>query len=259
MVTKKTKVCCAVAFAGTCLALVVMERRRPFHKGQKVLRPGAFTDLVAYSLLQGGIMALTLGRLLEGLKNGRAFPKVAGFKKLPLAVQVAVFFVVHDFHLYWLHRWQHHNRVMWRTHEVHHGNREIDWLAGSRATPMELVLTEVLKYLPMMVLDASDEAIAIKGTLDAMWGMFIHTNADIRLGPLGAVFYGPEHHRWHHALDVKARGSNFGTKLILWDILFGTKYATKELGPKRLGLPRLPPKSWLAQQASAFRRFSNGP
>ena len=57
-------------------------------------------------------------------------------------VQVLFFLVTHDFYIYWFHRWQHHNPVLWRTHEAHHSGKHVDWLDSfsQPATPTPVLL-----------------------------------------------------------------------------------------------------------------------
>lgn len=61
-------------------------------------------------------------------------------------------------------------------------------------------------------------------TTEAAWGLWIHSNVDVRTGRLRWILNGPEAHRWHHATDPDARDRNFGTKLAFWDRLFGTAF-----------------------------------
>ena len=42
----------------------------------------------------------------------------------------------------------------------------------------------------------------IKLGLDGLWGMYIHSNLDVRPSWLSCVLNGPERHRWHHATEV---------------------------------------------------------
>jgi sterol desaturase/sphingolipid hydroxylase (fatty acid hydroxylase superfamily) len=83
--------------------------------------------------------------------------------------------------------------------------------------------------------------------------MWIHSNVDVHTGWLQRIINGPELHRWHHAIDYAPPGKNFGTKLAIWDHVFGT--ADRRPGkPAGYGLADPFPSGFLAQQAHAFRR-----
>jgi hypothetical protein len=81
-----------------------------------------------------------------------------------------------------------------------------------------------LEFAPLVLLGATPTVIVVKGAVSAIWGMFIHSNIDVRLGRAQYVVNGPEMHRWHHATDAEAHGKNFSTKFAFWDWLFGTAY-----------------------------------
>ncbi len=78
--------------------------------------------------------------------------------------------------------------------------------------------------MPIVLLGAAPEVALMKATLDAVWGMYIHSNVNVRAGAWQRVLNGPEMHRWHHAAELPLPGKNFGTKLASWDWLFGTAY-----------------------------------
>jgi sterol desaturase/sphingolipid hydroxylase (fatty acid hydroxylase superfamily) len=111
-----------------------------------------------------------------------------------------------------------------------------------------------------VLLGAAPQVAVLKGAVSAIWGMFIHSNVDVRLGALQYVINGPEMHRWHHAIDRAAYGKNFSTKLAVWDWIFGTAYFPDPARSKASGYgldyaeyPEHFPVDYLVQQAYAFR------
>ena len=100
-------------------------------------------------------------------------------------------------------------------------------------------------------------AAVFKGVIDAVWGMYIHSNIAVRSGKLQHVLNGPEMHRWHHAVELPEGGRNFATKLAIWDWLFNTAYLPAHK-PRRYGLQGNEPfpANYFAQHAYAFRRFT---
>jgi sterol desaturase/sphingolipid hydroxylase (fatty acid hydroxylase superfamily) len=79
---------------------------------------------------------------------------------------------------------------------------------------------------------------------------------NVHSGRLQLVINGPEMHRWHRARDLAAPGKNYGTKLAIWDHLFGTAYRPAHK-PARYGLeePRYPKSgasAYFAQQVYSF-------
>jgi sterol desaturase/sphingolipid hydroxylase (fatty acid hydroxylase superfamily) len=161
--------------------------------------------------------------------------------------------VSHDFYIYWFHRAQHRYPLLWRLHEAHHSAREVDWLAGSRSHALEIVINQTIEVAAMVLLGASSDVMLCKGAISVVWGMWIHSNIDVRTGWLQYVINGPEVHRWHHAIDFAPPGKNYATKLAVWDHLFGT-IDRRPGKPSGYGLADPFPDGFLAQQAHAFRR-----
>ena len=82
------------------------------------------------------------------------------------------------------------------------------------------------------------------------WGVpFAH----VHLGPLNYIVSGPELHRWHHSELASESDTNFGNNLIIWDVLFGTRFLPKDREVGSLGLlNRKYPMGFLAQMKTPF-------
>jgi sterol desaturase/sphingolipid hydroxylase (fatty acid hydroxylase superfamily) len=249
----------AVVLAGT--GFVLVERFVPYNRDQRVVRTGFWTDLVLYTVVQSYVMGIIIGRLLLFLDRRAGFSRLGLAAHWSIAAQVAFFVVTHDLYIYTFHRLQHRVPLLWRLHEAHHSVPQVDWLSGSRSHAIEILINQTIEFAPIVFLGATPAVAALKGTISAIWGMFIHSNLDVRLGPLQYVFNGPELHRWHHADDPAVYNKNFATKLALWDWLFGTAYFPdpKEKKAGVYGLPYIVypeyfPLAYFVQLALAFRR-----
>jgi sterol desaturase/sphingolipid hydroxylase (fatty acid hydroxylase superfamily) len=239
------------------LVIAALERAFPYER-QPALRDGFWTDLLGYGLLQSYLLALLIGLLIRAIDAGSGLSRLGLVSAWPVGVQVGFFMVTHDLYIYAFHRWQHQNPLLWRLHEAHHSNTAIDWLAAARSHSLEILLNQTIEFAPMVLLGAAPEVPLIKGALSAVWGLWIHSNVDVRTGRLQWVLNGPEAHRWHHAVDGDARDRNFATKFAFWDRLFGTAWLPAEARrPKGYGLTDVPafPRGYLHQHVFAFRRF----
>jgi sterol desaturase/sphingolipid hydroxylase (fatty acid hydroxylase superfamily) len=244
---------CTSILVASVPALCLAERFFPYRPEQRFFRRGLWTDFAIYSLLQGYLLGLFVAYLLRFLEPLAQLTVPVRLTNWPIWAQVSLFVVWHDLWLYWFHRWQHSSPLLWRTHEPHHTNTEVDWVAGSRASPLEILITEAFKYAPIALLGAPPEVALIRGTFDAVWGMYIHSNIAVRSGLLRYVINGPELHRWHHALDIEAQNKNLGTKFALWDWLFGTAYCPVDRRPAGYGLSEGEPQGYLSQQLFSLR------
>ncbi|MFT3766729.1 MAG: sterol desaturase family protein [Minicystis sp.] len=209
---------------------IQLERAFPYDKGQKVFRKGWFNDFFLYTLFQSYLLGLVIFGFIGWLDKTAAgrFRLLDGW---PLWAQILFFLVTHDFYIYWMHRAMHRFPVLWRLHEAHHSVENIDWLAGSRSHALEIILNQTIEFAPIILLGAPPEMVQIKGTIDAVWGMYIHSNINVRSGVLQYVINGPEMHRWHHSIEYTGYGFNYGTKFAFWDWLFGTAYLPAKKPP----------------------------
>ncbi|NOT09251.1 MAG: sterol desaturase family protein [Gemmatimonadales bacterium] len=254
----------AVALAA--LFFIFAERRRPYNPGQRLFRPGFWNDLVLYGLVQSFVLGLVIGRIIGALDAGTDWSRLHLVSDWPILWQLVFFFVVHDLYIYFFHRLQHRSRFLWRFHEAHHSVENVDWLSGVRSHSLEILVNQTVEFAPIVLLGAAPEVAVLKGMVSAVWGMFIHSNLDVRLGVLQYVVNGPEMHRWHHANDPAAYNRNFATKLALWDWLFGTAYfpPRDERNAAKYGLAGTPfpeafPSGYFVQQALAFRPAADPP
>lgn len=210
------------------LLFIVLERRFPYDKNQPFFREGFFSDLIFYALLQSYVLSLLIGALIYWLDEQTGLSRLKLVGDWPLWAQVLFFLITHDLYIYWFHRLQHHNKILWRLHEAHHSAKQVDWIAGMRSHSLEIFINQTIEFAPIILLGASPEVLLIKGAIDGIWGMWIHSNIDVRSGALQFIINGPEMHRWHHAQEIKEGGLNYATKLAIWDWLFGTAYLPKE-------------------------------
>jgi sterol desaturase/sphingolipid hydroxylase (fatty acid hydroxylase superfamily) len=248
----------AIVLAG--VAFTVLERWFPYNTGQRVLRTGFWNDIVLYCLVQSYVLGVLIGRLVTFIDGHTGWSRLGLVSGWPIAGQLGFFLVTHDLYIYTAHRLQHRWTFLWRFHEAHHSVPEVDWLSGVRSHAIEILINQTVEFAPILFLGAAPEVAVLKGAISAIWGMFIHSNLDVRLGPLQYVINGPEMHRWHHANDPVVYSKNFSTKLAIWDWIFGTAYfpdrERKKAGDFGLGF-RVPdsfPAGYFQQQALAFRR-----
>lgn len=144
---------------------------------------------------------------------------------LPFIIKVGVTFLILDLAIYCQHRIFHSLPWLWRLHRVHHADREFDVTTGVRFHPIEIVLSMAIKFLVIVALGASPEAVLVFETMLNATAMFSHAN--ISLGTrfekfLRLIVVTPEMHRVHHSIYPEETNSNFGFNLPWWDWLLKT-------------------------------------
>ncbi len=251
------RIICTAATVLGALIIILLERAFPYNKQQRFLREGFFNDFFWYTLVQGFVLGIAISYVIEFMDAHTGLSRIETIRNLPLWSQLLFFLVMHDFYIYWFHRLQHNSKILWRTHEAHHSVRDVDWLAGSRSHAIEILINQSVEFVPMVLL-ASPEIAVIKGMVDTLWGMYIHSNIDVRSGRLQRLLNGPEMHRWHHADQPEAYNKNYATKLAIWDWLFGTVYLPKDKKSEKYGLTGVSfPHNYFRQQLFAFRSLDD--
>ncbi len=240
--------------AGISLLYILLERIFPY-KEQKLFRKGFWNDLIFYSLIQSVVLGIGISFLIEFIDNTSGISRFKIISHWPVYLQVIFFVVTHDLYIYLMHRWQHRNKYLWRTHEAHHTPEDINWLAGARSHPVEILINQFIEFAPIVLLGAPPEVAVYKATISAIWGLHIHCNIRFNTGWLQYIINGSEMHRWHHA--PKTVNTNFATKLAFWDWLFKTGINPKDKKIDTYGtkLPGWPEKNYFKQVAFSFRPF----
>lgn len=154
----------------------------------------------------------------------------------PIFAQAILMVLSADFLRYWLHVCSHRWSWLWRLHAVHHSPHKIYWLNVGRFHSVEKALQFLIDSLPFIVLGVSDQVIALYFVFYSINGFSQHCNIQLSLGYLNYLISGPELHRWHHSSLVKEANHNYGNNLIVWDLIFGTRFLPKDRQVNLLGL-----------------------
>ena len=241
----------------SAILFIILERIFPYTKGQRVLREGFFDDLALYTIAQSYILGIIVfAFIIRRIDESTGLSRLNLFADVPLWLQLVFFVITHDIYIYFMHRWQHKNKYLWRIHEAHHSPKKVDWLSGSRSHALEILLNQTIEFLPIVLLGAPVEVLAYKATISAVWGMYIHANLNVHTGNLQKIINGPEMHRLHHTTG-KGRNRNFATKLAIWDWLLGTAYLPEGIKAEDYGLKTYFPAHYFMQTLFAFRSFKS--
>jgi len=130
-----------------------------------------------------------------------------------------------DFALWLQHLASHKIPLLWRLHQVHHADRDVDFTTGIRFHPIEIGLSMPYKVLWVFALGASPLAVVLFEVILNGCSLFNHANIALPAPlerVLRAVIVTPDMHRVHHSIERREHDSNYGFNLSIWDRLFGT-------------------------------------
>lgn len=203
---------------------------------------------VTFEAAMAGVLVAAASRITDTV-GATMWPNQA-----PLVVQLTVALVVVELATYWVHRAFHSLEAGWRIHSLHHSSDQLYILASGRNHPLAVLFMTAAQLSPLLLLGAGDEVIALSAVFTGVHGMVQHANIEMRPGPLHWFFSSPDLHRWHHAVAVEDANANYGNNLIVWDVVFGTRFLPHDRPvPRRAGVAGMRfPDTYRAQLAVPF-------
>lgn len=216
-------------FGALLVLFAVLEALVPRRNRTQPRRTRWFTNLaitildsLTLRLMAVVLPVLSVGAALDattkgwGLLNSLSWP---GWLEILLTILIL------DFAIWAQHLITHKIPLLWRLHQVHHADRDIDVTTAVRFHPIEIALSMCLKIGVIYALGASAIAVILFEVILNGMAMFNHANLKLPLwldAILRRIVVTPDMHRVHHS-DIRSEcDSNYGFNLSIWDRLFGT-------------------------------------
>lgn len=212
--------------AGTFVTLIWLERKRPLRRERQ---PKLSHD--ARNLTHSVLSALTiratekpltdrLSRLVEQRRWG-----VVKALRLPPALDLALAVVLLDYTLYIWHVLTHKVPLLWRFHQAHHVDLDLDASTALRFHFGEMLLSVPWRAAQVVVIGASPLALSVWQTATLLEILFHHSN--VRLPHrverwLCRLIVTPRMHGIHHSIVQQETDSNWSTIFTFPDYLHGT-------------------------------------
>ena len=220
---------------------LVVERLRPAQRRSLMAR-GHRQD-VLYTVLNATLVAplvVALGLSFSEVAR-KSLPWIVLPRWGPLPRWAAILAIAIGMDaLNWLaHLANHRVRMLWRFHELHHSQEDMNVLTVFRTHPL-IHVSYLIALIPGIVLLANG---TLPTTVLVVYGAcvaFAHSNTNLGFGTLERVFVSPNFHRIHHQLDGP-QDVNLGFVLTIWDQLAGRAlFPTSETIRTDTGLPGRP-------------------
>jgi sterol desaturase/sphingolipid hydroxylase (fatty acid hydroxylase superfamily) len=241
----------------------VTERLMPYRESWNTPDEDILNDMVsggiAYGLLPILLKPLYIA-ILAGLTvslanwyDGSLWPS-----DWPIWIQLILLLLAGDAGRYWGHRLAHTVPFLWRFHAVHHSASRLWFFNAIRQHPVDKAWFTFTELFFPIILGASGDVLVLYFIATLVCGTFQHTNMDVKIGPLYYLFNIVDLHRWHHSKDIRESDNNYGNNLIVYDILFGTRYLPEDNDARQvadIGLINPDyPKNYLGQFLAPFRK-----
>ncbi len=212
------------------------------------------SSVLWHSLLPGLVQGLLAGAVAAA---GSALAHALGTQSLwpsslwlPLQVYLAL--ALAELFPYWVHRIFHTTEWGWAVHSVHHSTERMHFLAAGRNHPLNVAVVVAFKVLTLALAGVPDDVLALAAVFNGVGGLLQHANLDQRCPGLNWLVATPELHVWHHSKEPRHANANYGTNVIIWDVLFGTRRLPDGEVTDDVGLHYPFPQTLLGQLAVPF-------
>ncbi len=250
---------------GAAAGVIAAELKRPLRRRtQDKLRRNARN--MAMSFMTAGTIAITekpaaMALMRLGRKKGWGLLNMV---RLPPALEVFVSVLLLDYTLYVWHYLTHKVPLLWRFHQVHHADLDLDASTALRFHALEMLFSVPWRSAQIFVFGISPLGLAVWQTMTLMEILFHHSNTKLPSGferRLCYLIVTPRMHGIHHSIVQEETDSNWATIFSWPDFLHRTirlNVPQKEitigvpafLNPKELTLGKLMTMPFTADRPS---------
>ncbi len=217
------------------MALAETARPRRLRSQPRTTRWGTNWGMVAVSagllrLLALAVPLLAVGAALDaGAQGWGLFNLLA----MDFAAELILSVLILDFLIWAQHLITHKVPLLWRLHQVHHADRDIDASTALRFHPLEIGFSMLIKIGSVYALGIDPVSVLVFEVMLNGMALFNHANLQLPARAdaiLRQVIVTPDMHRVHHSVDRSEHDTNYGFSLSVWDRLFGTYRAEPTKG-----------------------------
>ncbi|MEO8020289.1 sterol desaturase family protein [Polaromonas sp.] len=229
-----------IANMATLLVAMALERLMPHRPSWNQGRSDGWTDWLSFGFLAGLVQPAL--KVLSPLVVIWAWDEAAGpaagwLYGMPFVLQVLLATLLAELGKYWAHRWHHSSPRLWWLHALHHSSERLYSVNNFRFHPLNYLINHCMSIIPLMLLGFSAQALLAYVAFSQPILMLQHVNLDLRHGWLNYFISTNQLHRWHHSSRREEGNTNYGSALIVWDLVFGTFHHPKQSAePRVVGL-----------------------
>jgi sterol desaturase/sphingolipid hydroxylase (fatty acid hydroxylase superfamily) len=216
----------SVAVFGVLGTLLAFSRKFPLRKQtQNDLRRGVRNLTIA--AIAGASVAMAQKPVVEPLSQLVERRRWGLLKMIPLPwpLETLMAVVLMDYTLYVWHWLTHKNAFLWRFHEAHHIDLDLDATTAVRFHFGEMLLSVPWRAAQVLFIGVSPRPLSIWQTLTLVQILFHHSNLRLPVElerQLARVIVTPRMHGIHHSSVKSETDSNWSTIFSFFDRLHGT-------------------------------------
>ncbi|MHC4072321.1 MAG: sterol desaturase family protein [Planctomycetota bacterium] len=231
----------ALILPAVFMLLMLTEQIVPLRQRSRLLFPRLVKNLVltAAVFLVASLVVRNTGLWTSRWTMERSFGVIL-LVPLPKWCRVAIGFLLMDLTFYYWHWANHRIRLLWRFHNVHHIDPDLDVSTSFRFHFGEIAYSAVFRLFQMLLIGADPLTYAIYETVFNAETMFHHSNIRLPLRLerlLNKVIVTPRMHGIHHSAVGPETNSNYSVIFPWWDRLNRTLVLNVPHSSIRIGVP----------------------
>jgi sterol desaturase/sphingolipid hydroxylase (fatty acid hydroxylase superfamily) len=159
---------------------------------------------------------------------------------LPPAIKVVLAFLLMDLSFYYWHRANHKFPLLWRFHNAHHIDPDLDVSTGFRFHFVEIALSTGFRVLQVALIGVSFSTYVIYELVFQANTLFHHSNVRLPIAMerwLNMVLVTPRMHGIHHSQVQEETNSNYSVVFPWWDKLHQTLRLNVPQESIEIGIP----------------------
>ena len=214
------------ALAAAYVVLFLLERAAPLRRPKAALLPRLGVNLLVSAAALLAVVAVvdpvSTGTMQWATSSSFGLMRLM---ELPGAAELALVFVLLDLSFYYWHVANHRIALLWRIHNVHHIDPDLDVTTAFRFHFAEVALSAAFRAAQIVLIGPSLAAYAIYELFFQLGTLFHHSNLRLPLGLerlLNKLLVTPRMHGIHHSRIRHETNSNFGVVFPWWDRIHGT-------------------------------------
>jgi sterol desaturase/sphingolipid hydroxylase (fatty acid hydroxylase superfamily) len=215
----------AILSAALFSGLFFAERCLPLRDRTRSLWRRMVVNVVMSGLALGTGVLVVRPLASAALGLGEQRLGLLAFVSFPGAIEMAIGFLLLDLTFYYWHRLNHRVGFLWRFHNVHHIDPDLDVSTAFRFHAGEMVMSAAFRVLQVVLIGISPTGYLVYEAAFQANTLFHHSNSrlPIRLERwLNYLLVTPRMHGVHHSQVEEETNSNFSVVFSWWDRMHRT-------------------------------------
>ncbi len=206
------------------ILLFTVEQLRPYFKNRKHHTRHTLRNL-SIALVNATLSSVILVTVIEHLCQWTYDNNIGFLNQIETHAFITILaaILIMDCWQYAWHRANHVIPFLWKFHQVHHSDKDMDASTGLRFHPVEIIISHTMRLALIPLAGLQLEHLIIYEFISLPIILFHHSN--IRLDEtvdkvLRVLLVTPHMHRLHHSEIRTETDSNYSSILSVWDRLF---------------------------------------